>query len=276
MFRRISLRPSKQTPGTLYHYTSAAGFVGIVRDGTLRAGNFAYLNDAAEIHYGRQLVLSAIQSHMSARPPQAVARLLLRVQRTLDDIGKGLEFYLACFCKKPDLLSQWRGYGSGRGRYCIGFDTDRLPPVWQVIYDADEQGAQISRTIGAATAAARVGTGVEFTDELHDALTRQLVRTLSCLKHPGFSEEREWRVVHQARGADKVECDASTGVLRPYVRLIGRGGIHRPRARLPIVEVQVGPSPMASQSVTAVERFLIQHHHTRVRVSATALTYREL
>lgn len=33
--------------------------------------------------------------------------------------------YAFCFCKQPDLLSQWRGYSAGGG-YAIGFDIDPL------------------------------------------------------------------------------------------------------------------------------------------------------
>jgi hypothetical protein len=35
------------------------------------------------------------------------------------------------FCKKPDLLSQWRAYGLNGGGVCVGFDLQELKTCFQ-------------------------------------------------------------------------------------------------------------------------------------------------
>ena len=47
-------------PDLLWHYTNAAGFLGICRSGKLWATNTEYLNDASELRYARHLILREI------------------------------------------------------------------------------------------------------------------------------------------------------------------------------------------------------------------------
>src|ERR1700678_2741703 len=47
-------------PDILWHYTNAAGFLGICRSGKLWATNTDYLNDASEMRHARRLVLKAV------------------------------------------------------------------------------------------------------------------------------------------------------------------------------------------------------------------------
>jgi hypothetical protein len=280
-WRRLSLNPETYIPATLYHYTSAAGLLGIVSSGILRASNFAYLNDAAEIQYGRRLVEDAIEASLTTYESVARRKGLRQVKDRLADIGKGLEFYLACFCTKPDLLSQWRGYGgSSRGRFCIGFGYDEDTEGWKgvlarVIYDEKEQQEEIGRVMGLATQALSVGDSTDFVEQVHEHLARELVETICYFKHPGFSEEREWRIMHQANDHDQIVFEATGGLLRPFVELWSAIPVAGPR-RLPIVEVIVGPSAIAAQSVRSVERLLDQLGYQGVTVTATELPYREL
>lgn len=53
-------------PGMLWHYTNAAGFLGIFRSGKLWATNTDYLNDASEMRYARRLVWQAIENMRSS------------------------------------------------------------------------------------------------------------------------------------------------------------------------------------------------------------------
>ena len=59
----------------------------------------------------------------------SVATFLKKAHAFLDmsTVLPNKNFYAFCFCKHPDLLSQWRGYSAGGG-YAIGFDID---PAWQ-------------------------------------------------------------------------------------------------------------------------------------------------
>src|SRR5436305_1025961 len=52
-------------PNTVYHYTTADGFVGIIREMTLRATNFSFLNDPSEVQYGKELAVQYLASTLS-------------------------------------------------------------------------------------------------------------------------------------------------------------------------------------------------------------------
>jgi hypothetical protein len=56
---------STPQPDVLWHYTNAAGFLGIFRSGKLWATNTDYLNDASEMRYARILVLRAVYNSRS-------------------------------------------------------------------------------------------------------------------------------------------------------------------------------------------------------------------
>lgn len=147
-YRSVSLDPSGFMPGRLYHYTSAGGLVGIMSSGVLRASNFSYLNDSTEIEYGRQLAQDVIRERLKTEQAPINRKVLAHVQKAIEDVGKGIHFYLACFCTEPDLLSQWRGYGSAKERFCIGFDTEDLPSgmkytLSRVLYDLAKQRQKV-------------------------------------------------------------------------------------------------------------------------------------
>src|SRR5216683_1419399 len=48
-----------QPPETIFHYTTAAGLLGIVRSNRLWASDLLYMNDSTEVEYGRQLIIAA-------------------------------------------------------------------------------------------------------------------------------------------------------------------------------------------------------------------------
>ncbi len=103
----------KNPPELLYHYTSAAGFHGIVSSGILRGSHFAYLNDSTELLYGSRLAKDLLHEYSEKLDGSTAAKRIFQLSEALmglfdDKINK----FLACFCATPDLLSQWRAYGS--------------------------------------------------------------------------------------------------------------------------------------------------------------------
>jgi hypothetical protein len=57
-----------------------------------------------------------------------------------EHILKKSAIYLACFCEKPTLLSQWRAYGDNGHGYCVGISHDGLETATlaSVLYVANE------------------------------------------------------------------------------------------------------------------------------------------
>jgi hypothetical protein len=143
-----TLSESEGPPSTLYHYTDAAGLLGIVKGsswdigdwpemkamlgqaGHLLASDVRYMNDSQELKYGARFFVTALQNaardkSLSDDARQACAKLAA-IFSTDDVFDWQLRCFAACFCEHGDLLSQWRGYAGGAGGYAIGFSRDAL------------------------------------------------------------------------------------------------------------------------------------------------------
>lgn len=284
-FRGVSFAPSDYLPEKLCHYTSAAGVVGILKSGTLRASNFAYLNDSSEIRYGERIareILHERSAHAEGRPQQVLTVTLKAMELIASQIG----FYLTCFCTEPDLLSQWRGYGTGAGRFCLVFDpevlangTEAASPLYfgKVIYNESDQRARIAAVLDRGLEAVEEMLTLDPVEQkacgkvICDELFQKLIREMCFLKHPGFSEEHEWRAVHWLQDISAVDFEPRSGGIRPFVNLFS--GRDKP-PRLPIREIIVGYSAGAPAG-KSVELMLERYGYTNVAVTESQLPYRD-
>ena len=104
--------------------------------------------------------------------------------------------FLACFCENGDLLSQWRGYGADQG-YALGFYTAQLQAldfgeISPVQYGISDPSKYFAQELATATYWPTAHPGVS---EWH--ASEGLLPRLARVKHPGFAEEREWRILKQ-------------------------------------------------------------------------------
>ncbi len=207
------------------------------------------------MRYGEALVREVLAKHISESKGRA--RTVLQVTAAaLDKVASHLEFYIACFCREPGLLSQWRGYGTSAGRFCIAFESQKLfyetsaltYHLKRVVYAREDQIAKIEGVI--AKALESVHQLLQIKSELQKecgegicvALFEKLVQEMCFFKHPGFAEEKEWRSVHQLEDPAKIQFEPSAGTIRPFVELFtGRGE----PGLLPIDHVIVGSSLLA-------------------------------
>jgi hypothetical protein len=113
---------ASQSPETLYHYTSAAGALGIIERGVLWATEASYLNDSSELLYSLEKLKDAWEDEY--KKLDELAPVLAGISETIKNRMHGATF-ITCLCEAKDLLSQWRGYASPGG-YAIGFDTRAL------------------------------------------------------------------------------------------------------------------------------------------------------
>ena len=281
-YRAVSFGPNDFMPDLLYHYTSAGGFFGIVSEGVLRATNFSYLNDSTEIQYGRRIAHRVIKEHLrSARNPTH-KEALTRAEKSLEDISMGLEFYMACFCTKSDLLSQWRAYGQVKGRFCIGFDTNILPAMdlnyalSRMIYQDDEQQRKVEKAVRIAIESLDVGSSPDFLDRVHELFIHKVTNELCFFKDKGFKEEDEWRIVHPSEPIDKIDFDTSSGIIKPFVELWASSRERNSEFRLPIAEVVIGPSLFSSLSKKSAELLLTRYGYCDVEINESCVPFRDL
>ncbi|HEV7922376.1 MAG TPA: DUF2971 domain-containing protein [Thermoanaerobaculia bacterium] len=215
--------PSGKPPHLLYHYTTAAGLLGIIESQSVRATNYSFLNDSSEIKYGRALVEDCIAARAAKCKgfPHQVLDSIKNLHEFLPDI------YVACFTALKDDLAQWRGYGIGVERYCLGFHSRHVHQATMdndhsrfaaVIYDEKEQRKRIDAVLDRA---------VNFLEkkkhpqpaEPGRVLAHHLARRVPTFKSPAYKGEGEWRVIISIHddAIPAVSFDTSRGVLRPFI-----------------------------------------------------------
>jgi hypothetical protein len=261
--------PTTAKPQRLFHYTSQAGLLGIVSSNVLWATNALYLNDSSELDYGLTAAREKLRAVLNRS--SAVSELLRRTDRLLKlpILLPDRNFYACCFCEESNLLSQWRAYADRGGGYAIGFETDDLTraglkpnlSLFPVEYgDCGPNAELLTHDIGVVCEALDrcIGQWPADRDRLVSAASEDLklaiIFRVLGLKHPGFREEREWRILANFDSADLslVRFRQGRTNLIPYVELNLSDGASD---RLPIREVVYGPtahSELAFQSIVSL------------------------
>lgn len=275
---RDRLIPRDVKTRVLYHYTSAAGLIGILSSGSIRGTNAVFLSDTSEIEYGLSVCVTVLEEEHSARPSATDKALLERVLGLIRDDALPHEVYVTSFSARRDVLSQWRGYGSADGRFCIGFqlsqfserDILRLPH--EVEYAADRQRELVRRAIAIACRSVLDKPD----DESHvwrcaSAVAFHLRRLMCSFKHAGFEEEEEWRSVATVRDEPfVVGFEAVKGLPRPYVQMLEGSRTSR---RLPVIEVCVGPAERKQVAIQATRLLLSRYGYENATVTQTEIPF---
>lgn len=290
---------------TLWHYTDAAGAIGILQSNTLRATVLSHLNDATELTYGLQMAQEILRECIQEERSEPQKFLLQNVIGKLGDVNPG-DYFVACASLAKDDLSQWRGYGRDGG-YALGFNanlggdevewavaSDSIPNTvrlsaspynsgrepfgsWQrVLYEPEEQRSELRDTI-------RVFPTPHVFCEAPGILLDVIVSRVACYKSPGFSGEKEYRVVAPRRQcASSVAFRSGPFGVTPYVPLSPVdliSGVKNPCAGqrdnpLPVVEVTVGPTHTPDAAVAGMRRLLDSLSLHSVPVTSSSSTYR--
>ncbi len=222
-------------PIKLYHYTSLAGAEGIINSNHLWATDFRCLNDASELVYGIDLLSKELVEFGRSLPGNEATflnKLASYFKEHHEEYRNFLETYVISLTEGPDVLSQWRAYAdSGKG-HCIEFDfsdsslftiisseTPWAMEILPVIYDENHQKklirSGIKQLMGYLNSTdwtlERVSQATEAEQgSIMGMLMHAFDPFVTAFKHPGFSEEREWRAI--------VACANNLTVRGPRVR----------------------------------------------------------
>ncbi len=267
---------SSAIPDRLYHYTTAAGLKGICDSGSVWMTDAEFLNDAQELHFGRDalcLGLEAESERLAGKEPEyehpkySQALIMksaaneLRASANTPVRQSGLAVYVTCFCEEGDLLSQWRGYAAGG--FAIGFNAASLanlggPPRYagqsfEPLADADlvkiKYGEDAIQPTVARVVTVIAPEGAGHPNNTGWVRANTIAKpALASIKHNAFAEEKEWRLISAGTGEQKVHFRAGSFGLIPY-RLL-------PFDRAAIEEVVVGPGSHSDLRALGVQRFL--------------------
>jgi hypothetical protein len=185
----------------LYHYTDLAGLTGMSENKTLRMTNVRYMNDTEEFIYGLKFVRDFIANNYD----KSLGKFLNDPELKYQEIPPLFSFSLS---ENKDLLSQWRGY-CPNGGYSISFDEQLLKVfikknslrIERCRYDIDDIEDYIIKEIVRITPESYYEKlKSPFYNKVLERMPYDLVRSvfqkIPFIKHNGFHEEKEWRIVN--------------------------------------------------------------------------------
>ncbi|MDX1224642.1 DUF2971 domain-containing protein [Sinorhizobium medicae] len=230
----------------LIHYTSAENALNVFRSKEMWMRNVRVMNDLREVTHGVSMVMSALDALKDATTT-TIETGLTAVVRELDEIFPGLTAsgneifhswrfhiehlsYVTCLSEHmPDeanigRLSMWRNYTGQQIGVGVVIDPspfknllDDYGAISSPVQYLDEQG--LNAMLHEVAAAIHADAHFLRTADRQDVLGHyfQLLRSL-CLatKHPGFKEEREWRIFHTH------SMDSGTGL---STAIVSPGGV---------------------------------------------------
>jgi hypothetical protein len=283
---------SKKFPSLLWHYTTFNGLNGIVAGGQLIASSLAYLNDTAEFLYTIQPLLAHLET--AGVSLNDLARGLFpsnvesMVKIMFEKHVRGDSFYVTCFSKEPDDLSQWRSYTPHPPGFAIGFEPDELIPLANSHHFAaaeckypkeDELRAEVLAAYENAIKGMdedKSKLPIPVTDELRESfIEKWAIKVVTAVmhlapqrKHPKFAAEKEVRLLAMAP-LGEIEYRQSGSLLVPYIRFPARPK----KGPSTIKAVIVSPCPH-QDAVIAVTRQMCLQHHVHAEVLASEVPYR--
>lgn len=257
----------------LIHYCSADTALKIIKNREIWLRNVRVMNDFMEVNHGFNLIRKSLQSPVDT----AIETGMNEVKKALDGIHPGLvdeafsrfqawspliqhETYVTCLSEHLDdededgRLSMWRNYSSGQAGVGIVINTSMFARTDDVlgVYSSpvtylSDQGLENSLL----QVAQRIRAQATFLSTVpQERLIGQyflLLRTIShCSKHPGFKEEREWRIFHTL-GLDelkilKLTSESLGGIPQRILKLPLDGTIEGLSVADLVDKVLIGPS----------------------------------
>lgn len=297
---------SQRPVGPLYHYTDQAGLLGIIRGKQIWATHTQYLNDTREFLHAVQMmreeltvsraahgdenvrdVLEAMdkdlpEPQVSSDEERAALREMWESVRDGAELG-GINVCVASFSEIRDSLSQWRAYVP-RGGFCIGVRGDRLADLVVAhkfylaacLYDRGRQQrlvhALIEEVLEENIKRRRQPDAEQHFLPRGGNMRAYLNRYAPILKDPSFAEEREWRIISRPQMCTGSRFDFREGnsMLIPFYRF----PLHHEGGPVPLEEVVVGPTPDPERSAASVRNFLVSQGLEEVKVTCSAVPYR--
>lgn len=197
------------------HYTTAEVAASILRNNNVWMRNLVTMNDFAEVEHGKSCLFPAYKSNAGIKLRNFLNEIEENLDKRLEDLFNGwlnnLEYktFITCFSEHRDSedflgrLSMWRAYGGSNGVALVFkngpflsptdalkaysspvayLDQGRFEEIFSDTVDALLYEAEFIKSLGSQA--------------LLDGLFYAFKFAVLCTKHPGFREEREWRIIY--------------------------------------------------------------------------------
>lgn len=197
------------------HYTSADAALSIIQNKEIWLRNVTVMNDFSEIEYGLRCLQASwagengirLRSELNGVHPNLADKIAEQFNNFLFNLRH--DTYVSCLSEHSDKedkvgrLSMWRAYGSSGGialvlnRSPFFAETDALhaytsPVAYLSGEEFDLAFAEIADLASSNLRVLKAYSVETIINTIFNAFRFAVVST----KHPGFAEEREWRVVY--------------------------------------------------------------------------------
>jgi hypothetical protein len=282
--------------GEIIHYTNLDGLIGILKSGTLYAGNLIAMNDASEFVHGRRLLLKMISESPPLGITSGMAKVVEFVKLQSDQRKEPPRAYVASFTSKSDATTHWQGYAGPSG-VAIHFDAVLLASQAKAIgahflpclYKEDTQRTFVGRLFAAMLTECKAAidkgeckTDAEL-DWLGEAILYNLARVAAVMKSDAFEHEAEWRCIYylpwdgglpENVDLSKVEFINRAGMLSARVTLNFLSGSSS--RLLPIKKITIGPSMHQPINALTIPVLLAKHGYRHVEVNQSPSPLRQM
>jgi len=290
-------------PPILYHYTDAAGLAGIVNPSSwpvlaasnelvygvaakLWASDVRYMNDSSELKFGAEVFrdqFTAAAADPAVKPELREVFGKLASWFDPDRLFEwGLRCFATCFCKKGNLLSQWRGYAGGVGGYAVGFSGESIAlNTWafhpettamgtgtvraslrEVVYGEEEaKKAAIQFVQGVVSGSGFLVAGPDGKLDMF-MLAASAFREIAAVKDSAFEQEHEWRLTTEGDVKYPANLRAGRSGLVPYLEMAVNIRSESDTYSYPTISrLVVGPGPHQLAQVAAARELLRNNGH---------------
>jgi Protein of unknown function (DUF2971) len=239
---RLKMFPEDQRPKRFVHYTSAEVALKIIKTKRLWMRNSTCMVDYSEVTHGYNFLLSFFSkqenrdSFVAALEPgdAGIAHEVIRlIDGWLPDIR--LNTYIACFSAHEDQedfhgrLSMWRAFGETKTtRVAVVVNLPKESPIATAMNIFFSPVAYLSEQ-EVHDQLVQVISNIRKECEFLSSIGRQVLLSwlfamlnaaVTCLKHPGFFEEREWRVVYSPNRARSALIEPSIEIVAGVPQIV--------------------------------------------------------
>jgi hypothetical protein len=254
----------------LYHYTNAAGLIGILKSKSIWASSIHHLNDTQEYKHAVRMMSDELETRLRNIGSQSGLERLYGTEGPLSLLRENLEnlketpLYIASFSEHKDVLSQWRGYCQGSDGFSIGFMPQTLTSLKQAGFQLVK--CEYSEKGQKRLCNALIDSYLEMdsTSNVKRSLWR-LGRELNwrskfsflaaAIKHSGFREEAEWRLVGKEEDHDDLRFRAGRSGVIPYLEI----PLAADDENIPVAELVIGPTDDKQASLIGAKKVMEKH-----------------
>lgn len=252
----------------VYHYTSFDCLENILQSQKLWLSYVGGSNDYSEFIHGVELFKRIL---LSQQKNEKINNNIERICKAVR-YAKKSNLCIGCFCKKGDLLSQWRAYGNDGMGLSVGFDTKILERLCtkeefhfaQCVYDEKDK-EDICRS--ALPKGYNVSEDPDE-DEKTNLFLAMAVPSL-FLKNTAFSEEQEVRI------ATPPESSLKKTKLRNRLLIYHEFDLGKDINSI-IKEIYIGPAMKDLELRKAVEIILTDNGISDCKIKMSRIPYRNI